>query len=404
MELIGIEIQDSPLTPGCVRLIGSVVYDDLPGQPEEYWFDVPERYASSLSTTGNPWLVALLPLAVTLRQPLRLALPVDQKLLENVQELQRIWTCWYPHLSSVPVTAELAGPARSDRIGKTAAFFSGGVDSWFTLLWHSAERAEPKRIEIDELLCVWGFDVPLDNPGGFRQLHAVLKGVAGDLEKELVDVATNLRQTRWQHADWTFLSHGPALASVGLALEGCYSRVLIASSSGYSDLGPWGSHVVTDHLFSSAGTAFIHDGAAFSRVRKTQLVAQSDLALQSLRVCWKSRGQHNCCACEKCYRTMLALELFGALGNCSTFQEAKLDLASVERIYAPFALSSEYRDLLAGATQCGRLDIVAAIERILSRSARLDVWLKFLAMLDRKRLLWRLAGPLKSATLSRCVT
>jgi hypothetical protein len=318
-------------------------------------------------------------------------LPVDRLLLDNVQELQRIWMCWFPHLRPILVEAEVAGPAPAAGAGKAAAFFSGGVDSWFTVLWHSLEPAEPKRIAIDDLLCIWGFDVPLDNADAFRQMRIALQGAADDLGKELVDVATNLRETRWREADWTSLSHGAGLASVALALEGRYAKV-------------WGSHVMTDHLFSTGHTAIIHDGAAFNRVEKTELVAKSEPALRSLRVCWKSHGHNNCCECEKCYRTMLTLELFGVLDRCSTFRRAGLDLPSVSRIYVSLPLRSEYRYLVACAARQRRPDIAGAIERAIRRSARLGVWLSLLGGLKGKRLLWRLAAALERATFARCIT
>lgn len=404
MELTGIRTQESPLGGGRLRLVGTVAYDDRRASVEEYWFDVPERHASSLSTSGNPWLAALLPLAVTLGQPLRLSLPVDRSLYENVQELQRIWICWYPHLRPIPIEADLADPVQNRDSAKAAAFFSGGVDSWFTVLWHSAERAEPKRVPINDLLCVWGFDIPLENADGFRQMRIMLQTAAGELGKELVDVTTNLRETRWREADWTYLSHGAGLASIALALEGRYARVLLGSSGGYGDLTPWGSHVVTDHLFSTARTSIITDGSAFGRVSKTELVTKSDVALRSLRVCWKSRGHYNCCACEKCYRTMLALELFGVLDRCSTFHGNKLDLGAVARIYVTPPLRSEYGYLLACANQQRRPDVARAIERAMKKSARLEVWLSLLRALKRQRLLWRLALPLERATLGRHLT
>jgi hypothetical protein len=220
-----------------------------------------------------------------------------------------------------------------------------------------------------------------------------------------VDVATNLRETRWRHTDWTYLSHGAGLASVALTLEGRYAKVLLGSSGGYSDLTPWGTHVVTDPLFSTVQTKIVHDGAAFSRLRKTELVARSGLALRSLRVCWKSRGSRNCGACEKCYRTMLALELLGVLDRCSTFQRIDFDLAAVARIYAPPTISShEYRDLLVCATQLRRPDIARAIQLAMRKSALLDVWLKFLDALKRTHFLRPLALPLERATLARCLT
>jgi len=405
MELTAIRIQESPLAKGRRRLIGTVAYDDQGRPPEEYWFDVPERQAASLSVSGNPWAVALLPLAITLGQPLRLALPVDGLLLENLQELQQIWACWYPHLRPVPLEADAAESTPRTEKGRTAAFFSGGVDSWFTVLSHSAPRAEAKTGTIDELLCVWGFDVAIDSPDVFREMRASLQEAATDLGMELVDVATNLRATRWRQANWALLSHGAGLASIALTLGDRYARVLVGSSGDYNDLTPWGSHVLTDPLFSTRQTTIIYDGAAFNRVRKTELVATSDIAMRSLRVCWKSRGYQNCCACEKCYRTMLALELFGALDRCSTFPQHALDLTAVPRIYFnPHVCRSEYDPLVAWAQERGRPDIAAAIGRAAQRSERLAIWLKLLEKLKHKPLVWRLAAFLEREVLARRFT
>ena len=134
MELTGIRIDRSPLAPDRVRLTGTVAYDDRPGRTEEYWFDVADAHASSLSQSANPWLVALIPLAVTLGEPLRLALPLDATLLDNVLELQEIWRCWYPRLAPVDVQAPVVGSGHPDASARTAAFFSGGLDSFFTVL------------------------------------------------------------------------------------------------------------------------------------------------------------------------------------------------------------------------------------------------------------------------------
>ena len=405
MELTAIRIQKSPLAEGRLRLVGTVAYDDQVRPPEEYWFDVPERQAASLSVSGNPWAVVLLPLAITLGEPLRLALPVDGILLENLQELQRIWACWYPHLRPVPLNAAVSDPTQRTDKGRTAAFFSGGVDSWFTVLSHSAPRIETKTGAIDDLLCVWGFDVPVDSPDTFREMRTSLQQAANDLGMNLVDVATNLRATRWRQANWALLSHGAGLASIALTLEDRYARVLVGSTGDYNDLTPWGSHILTDPLFSTRKTAIIYDGAAFNRVKKTELVATSDLALRSLRVCWKSRGYQNCCACEKCFRTMLALELLGALERCSTFSPNALDLKAVQRIYlTPHFRRSEYDPLVALAQERGRPDIAAAIGRAAHKSERFAIVLNVLEKLKHKPLVWRLAAPLQRELLARRFT
>ena len=144
MQLKQIDIQKTPNANGRVQLTGEVIYGDRAVRPEIYWFEVPEKYAEFLSKSGNPWLVCLLPLAVTLGEPLRISEPVDSQLLENAQELMRIWKCWYPHLHLIPIEAEVE-IKRHESPERTAAFFSGGVDSFFTVLWHGDSWGHLKR-------------------------------------------------------------------------------------------------------------------------------------------------------------------------------------------------------------------------------------------------------------------
>src|SRR5262245_48369525 len=138
MELVSVRIGGTPSAPKRVRLSGDVVYDDRPGEVEQFWFEVPERYADSLSLSGNPWITSLLPLAVTLRQPLRIHAPVDPVLFENIPKLMETWSAWYrrrfPWVRPVPVDAPLKATAPDSGPRTSAAFFSGGVDSFYMVL------------------------------------------------------------------------------------------------------------------------------------------------------------------------------------------------------------------------------------------------------------------------------
>jgi hypothetical protein len=104
------------------------------------------------------------------------------------------------------------------------------------------------------------------------------------------------------------LSHGSCLASVALALgfEKCY----IPSSYTYRELHPWGSHPLVDAHWSTEGTAVVHDCASVGRAEKTAVVAQSQVALDNLVVCW-NLPDRNCGRCNKCLRTRVALRLLG---------------------------------------------------------------------------------------------
>jgi hypothetical protein len=401
MNLRTIGIQESPLGKNRVRLSGEISYDNRDFQREWWWFDVPAKSANYLSDTGNPWLACLIPLAVTLGEPLRIYKPVDRLLFESAHELMAIWKRWYPDLKIIPIEAELADDTKPRTLGKAASFFSGGVDSFFTALRHSNQFDWPGRVNIDDLLSVWGFDIPLSNREAFNRMRDVMQKAALDLGRELVDVATNIRDTRWWSSGYGRLSHGPALASIGLFLEKKYSQVLIPSTQPYDNLMPNGSHPLTDPLLSTNSTKIIHDGAGFDRVEKTELVSKSDIAMRSLRVCWASQSDKNCQACNKCYRTMITLMLLGALNRCSTFSEANLEISKIQRIYSEDDNDRTLlREVQTLANRTGNRDVARALEKSFKRSTRMSRYLRIIRRYKTKPFIWRLEHYLLSKSLT----
>jgi hypothetical protein len=412
MELTRTDL-DRPAGSGRVRVRGEVKYQSG-GPPEVYWFEVPERCAPFLSTSGNLWLVALLPLAATLGEPLRICLPVDRTLFEGAQEVTRVWECWFSgarsrsantagvNVAPHPVSIEADTLQADDQTpGRVASFFSGGVDSFFTLLSHSDPSHPAGEIPIDDLLCVWGLDVPLTNPTAFGRMRDTLQRAADEIGKELIDISTNIRETRFGLVDWGYMGHGCALISAAFVLEQRFRKLLIPSAGGYHDLAPWGTHPLTDPLLSTRRTQAIHDGAACNRVEKTHYISQSALAMRSLRVCWRSQSDQNCGVCEKCYRTMITLALLGALERCSTFPGSKVETDKVARIYCGDGhIIERYQDIRELAVAKGRTDLTKAIDYCMHRTLRIKKWRAVARSFDTTPLAWRWSEKVERALLA----
>lgn len=406
MYVTNIKVLASPLAEDRSRLQAEVAHDDRSIPREIYWFDVPGTHAKDLTASGNPWLVLLLPLAVNLGESLRIPRPVDPELLANAHELMRVWHCWYPHLRPVAVEADVCQVHSNGSEGLTASMFSGGVDAWFTLLSNNGADRHPGARKIDEVLCIWGFDIGVDRPNQFRSMRSALADATSGLGVKFTDVATNVRQTQWwNRSNWGHMAHGSGLASIALAMEGRYSRLLIPSSHRYDDLSPWGSHPLTDPLLSSQATRIFHDGAGFSRVEKTAAIAKSDAALKSLQVCWYSNDFTNCGACVKCYRTMATLHLLGALDACPRLPGADFKPARLARIFSQResqrVLLREVRNL---AVERQRFDVAKAIDRSFLNSRWIGTALWFTEFLSKLPLLWRLSAPLKWRLQERYIT
>jgi hypothetical protein len=390
-----------------VRLTGEVAYDDRP-EVESYWFEFPESYAPSITPSADPWIACLLPLAATLGQPLRLCAPVDPVLAGNVPRILETWVRWYreryPNVRAVPIEAPPPRPAPTlPEPREGAGLFSGGVDSFYMALRDAALERDDARPRIDRLLCVHGFDIPLRAPQEFERLRARLAPAADAIGKELVPVATNLREMRFREARWGNLSHGGALASVGLALGPRFRSLHIAASHAYRPFHEWGSHPDTDPLLSTSATRIVHQGAGVLRSRKMEYIAKFDQAMRALHVCYAIGTADNCCNCRKCYLAMLTLEVMGVLPRCATMRST-IDLARVEKIYLKSdAYIRLYGEIDVLARRAGRADISEAIRKCISRTRRLRRQLQAVDWMSTKRGLWRVAHFLRPRVLAGSV-
>ena len=275
----------------------------------ELWFRVPTCVNPTLSS--DPFFATSLIPAMALGKTLEIDGTISPSLLSSSESVQDIFHNWFPELARIPVTAAPLSKSR-ETSGGVGCFFSGGIDSLYTFLKHEQE--------ITTLIYVHGFDVSLNDTPLREQVSDALHSFSQKTGKKIIEIETNLREFTNQHGDWGKHTHGAALASIGLLLNNLLKRIYIPSTNSFIELFPWGSHPLTDPLWSTETTQFIHDGCEASRFEKVSTIATDDRALSTLRVCWENRkGEYNCGSCEKCLRTMTALEILGALNRCPTF-------------------------------------------------------------------------------------
>jgi 7-cyano-7-deazaguanine synthase in queuosine biosynthesis len=381
MRLIAINKTSQP--NGATRVTGQVQYND--NFIEDYWFEVPSEYEPSSS--GNPWLAILLPIAATLGEDLHIPLSVDPELMRGAESVLRLWAHWREDIHVISI---VSGPLRVNTFAheRTAAsFFSAGVDSTFTVL---------RRPDVRHWVTVQGFDMPISKTDEFEQHCARLKRMAEHYGATFVAVRTNIRETRWRKAHWEAISHGPALAAVALMFENHFHETLVPASYDYSSLDPWGSHPLSDPLFSTVHTKVVHEGTAYTRTEKIEYLTKDQNALRELHVCYRgedSKGQdhRNCCRCEKCYRTMIALDLFGKLDEAALFERRKFDIKRIAKIYISHKLDEKFfENLYQTSVDLGRHDIAEQIAIALRRSKHI----KRLTSASKLPLLWRPAQAL----------
>jgi hypothetical protein len=279
-----------------------------------------------------------------------------------------VWAGWYPEHGPVPLALGRPSTAPPLSPERTGVLFSAGLDSFHTLLRHCPGGDAIRRFPIDDLLTVWGLDVPLGRPEAFGRVAGRIAEIAAATGTTSVTMATNLRESGWNRANWGLVGQGPALAALTLVLEGRFARMLVPSSMRYRSNRAWGTHPLSDPLLSTTTLDFRDDGAQFGRWEKARDVSRSDLAMGHLRVCWAGRDDRNCGRCEKCLRTLTLFELLGVRERALTFPEGAWSLEALAGMRYRNALERRYQGrMVKRAMGSGRPDVARAVRRAVRR-------------------------------------
>lgn len=253
-----------------------------------------------IAESGDPFLVLALPEAMGLGRPIRIdaSAAVSPGLVSRVEEVQGLYHSWNEELRRVAVAAATESPGPASAGGAT--FFSGGVDSTYTVL--------RRRNETEALFSMGRFDF-VAPPDVRAERVRRQEAFASRLGLRLVSIETNVREyADARRVQWALI-HGNCLAAVALASG--FRTVRIPASHTYAELFPWGTHPLLDGLWSNGRTEIVHDGAGQRRTEKVRYLADYPDALDDVRICWRDPNR-NCQTCAKCIRDRTTLYLIGA--------------------------------------------------------------------------------------------
>ena len=259
-------------------------------------------------------------------------LPVcDRDFYESIRNFKQGYRDMYP---GFPLNGTIKVNELQDNLPKaafekedTAAFFSGGVDGFFTLIRHLDSAPT--------LITLWGSDVSLDDAEGWRKVKQHLEEVCSDYKIDNVTVKTGFRKfingavldrkvrgsgDMWWHG----FQHGIGIISHAAPMSYAMGKktVFFASSFSAADKGNYtcASDPMIDNYIRFCGTNVVHDGYEYNRQEKINYItnySRKHNVRIPLRVCWISKGGSNCCHCEKCWRTILGI--YAAGGNPQGF-------------------------------------------------------------------------------------
>lgn len=362
---------------GALRLGAEAAVESVSGVRLHPWFDFTAS-AGRIEVVGDPFLAGLLVPCMFQGENLRVNGPVSAKLLQGIDEIQSILCSWYPHLQRIEVSAtQLINDQLPEKPGDVGCFFSAGVDAWYTLSKH--------QDRVKQLVLVRGFDIPVDSRDEiWDQTLEQVRSIGRSMGKSVIDVRTNIRKVgdmRRGRAGWgreydgDFFGecqHGGCLAAVALCLQKTIGEIYVGATYSYDHLEPWGSHPLIDPLWSTGALKFMHDGAEANRMQKIRRIAEHQFALTSMRVCYENRElKYNCCECEKCCRTMMALRACGKLKEATAFPHT-LNLTAVRRRLYDAHHYPWYRAIIPDAEKSGDTELVEALEIVVGDRFSMD--------------------------------
>ena len=152
-------------------------------------------------------------------EPLDVEGSVSPMLMASIPKIEDVMSGWFKDASRIEVKA---GCAPEPKVSGVACFFSGGVDSFYSVLTHLDE--------ITGLVFVHGFDIQPRELGLRALVSESLRRAASRLGKPLIEVETNVRAFSDRFAAWSEEYHGSALASVALLLSPQFGRLYIPAS------------------------------------------------------------------------------------------------------------------------------------------------------------------------------
>lgn len=278
-----------------------------------HWFECDACWREALTPRADPFVLALLPRAMSDGLNLRVTgAPVDAALLDRLDEYQRVWQAWRPgQVQEVNIRADET-VARSHPKRSALAAFSGGLDSMYTVFRHCVEPDGRRNLNLQAVVMGLGFDIPVNDRNGYQAAIARLRPAIDEAGIALIEVATNVRS----HLQNWEMEHGAALASVLSLFSSSFGSGLIPSTAPYPHLFPWGSNPITDPLLGGSFD-IRHDSAGVLRFEKLKALTRWPTALARLRVCWESRDPaRNCGSCAKCCQLAMGLQALQAPLDC----------------------------------------------------------------------------------------
>lgn len=265
-----------------------------------------------------PTLCNLLPIAWLFNLEIKCA-EIDKVFYESIPKIKNGYKKMYPSIDFGGKLIAEKVVSNSYSTKKQGVLFSGGVDATTTALRRLDEKPD--------IITIFGADIKLSDKKGIKNVNRNNTKFSELYQLEYQKIFStfklflNEEQLQYEvkkldpsYGWWHDFQHGIGLMGLVAPLSYIkgYSKIYIASSFHESQWGQYtcASDPVIDNELKYGNTITVHDGYELTRTEKIRFIcnhAKTSRKNPYLRVCWESSGGRNCCNCEKCRRTYLAL-------------------------------------------------------------------------------------------------
>lgn len=315
----------------------SHVKDEAQNIEEDLWYATDKEYAEYLAVeVADAFLIGLLQPAIKYNQAIKINAPISERIAYNLNEIKHIIGIAQNN-TEIADNLQISYEGYVNVCGKTCNVGCGcslGVDSFAAMLEHLSSNC-PSEHRITHFtyfnVGAMGYVNLQQAKESYEKDLKLVKAFAKKLNIPVVCLESNI--SKW-HKDFDFDDSGHFRnMSAILSIQKLFRRYLYASSFSVDDfqynsklMGYYESLLFP--LLSTTNTEIIIANPTMNRVDKTSYIIDNPLTKKYLYVCWKELivnkwpnskiakikdNYLNCTRCDKCLRTLLAIDLFGKL-------------------------------------------------------------------------------------------
>lgn len=338
-----------------IRVSSFIESSTQPEINQDIWFELSVKYKSYIAKNMDSFLLATIIVAMGLGEDVYVDGNLSPRILKRIKDIQAYYAFMSKGQYEIVSVYANSCKIEKNKLFKprySTSFFSGGVDSFYTIIENQKEIQDCYKIK--KSIFILGYDMCKDDHAdGYSKISNTYKEyLMNTLGIDLINITVNHRELTDLviHKKYTI---GTILYSTGLLLSPMISTLYIPSSISYSYTDYWGTNPISDELCETENMEVIYDGGGMKRMDKIKIVSEFEDSYNKLRVCLQNpESLYNCSKCEKCARTMLELELQNKLEKYTVFNN-KLEEAIKGIKLKTYSQKTFFKDIYNNAIKIG---------------------------------------------------